>query len=118
MSENAQKLKALVRLGIARQAPLDEAGQQVYLEAIVRIPADVVERACQELGAEPRNDFEPMFPPLGVLIQRCRAVREHWDSLSAPKQLREAKQEPLTKEEARAWINRLKGAVQQRREGK
>jgi hypothetical protein len=116
MTDNARKLGALIRLGIARQSPLDEAGQQVYLEALLRIPGDVVERSCQELSAEPRNDFEPMFPPLGVILQRCRQVRDHWAGLMVPKQLREARPEPLTKDEAKAWIERLKADVQKRRE--
>ena len=111
MTSDARKLGALVKLGAARQSPLDEVGQQVYLEGTQQIPSDVFERACQELAAEPRNDFEPMFPPLGVVIQRCREVRAHWDSLSAPRQLREARPEPMSKDEARAWITRLKSDV-------
>ncbi len=114
-SEVARKVKALVKLGIARQSPQDAAAQLVYVEGLQHVPSDIVERACAQLALVPRDDYEPMYPPLGVIIERCRMVRDHDASIGAPKQLREARPEPLTKAEASAWVERLKRDVRSRR---
>lgn len=115
-SEVGRKVQALIKLGIARQSPQDDASQIVYVEGLESVPSDIVERACSQLAREPKNDYEPAFPSLGALIQRCREVRDHDDMASAPKQLREARPEPLSKEEAKAWVEKLKAEVQRRRQ--
>jgi hypothetical protein len=114
-SEVSRKNVALVKLGAARQSPPDELAQQVYGEGLSHIPSDIVERACQQLAREPKNDYEPSFPPLGIIIERCKAVRDHDDQVNAPKQLREARPEPLSREEARTWVERLRADVRARR---
>jgi hypothetical protein len=117
MSDTSRKLIALMKLAVARQAVLDEAGQQVYLEGLQQIPAEIVERACVALAGAERDDYQSAFPTLGTVITRCREMRDYLESLNAPKQLREARPVPLSAEEAKAWIARLKVAVAERRRG-
>lgn len=115
MTEQQAKLAALVRLGVARQAPPDEATLRVYADGLRLVPAAVVDQACVELARVPPDEKETWFPSLGVVIDRCRAVRHHQDSLRAPKQLREARPVPLTKAEAQKWIEKLRADVRSKR---
>jgi hypothetical protein len=117
-TEPEAKLGSLVRLGVARQAPPDEVVLRVYLDGLRAVPAAVVDQACVELARAPRDDYESSFPSLGVLLERCKAVRNHQQMLAAPKQLREATPEPLTKAEAQAWVERLRRDVRVKRAAK
>lgn len=112
MTEAMRKLAALMKLAAARQSPIDELAQQVYLEGLERVPSDIVERACQQLAMRPKNDYEPMFPSLGIVVEECKAVRDHDDSMNAPKQLKEARSADLTRAEAKAWVTKLKRDVE------
>jgi hypothetical protein len=67
-------VRAVIRLGVVRQAPLDEAGQQVYVEGLADIDPYVVEAACLKLGAAVRGEFETTFPSLGLILETCRTV--------------------------------------------
>lgn len=118
MTENQRKIVALVKLGIARQSPLEEAGQQVYLEQLASVPSDILERACVELARIPRDDYEPAFPSLGIVIERCRMVRDHDAAMAAPKQLYQSQPKDWTKAEAKAWVERLRRDVQSQRKRK
>jgi len=116
MSENSRKLNALVRLGIARQAPPDEATQQVYLEELQHWPSDIVEIACQKIARLGRAEFEPAYPTVGRIISDCRdVVRQQGIITDTSRLLTRPDIEPLTRDEARTWIGRFKASVQQRR---
>ena len=68
--------EALVRLAAARGAILDEVSHDVYIKGLSEIDHEIVARACDALGKEPRAEYEPAMPPLPTILWRCRAVQQ------------------------------------------
>lgn len=107
--DNSRVIKALVRMGIARQSPPDEAALIVYAEELNGIDPGVIEAACHRLSRRPRADFETAFPSLGALLLTCEQVTaDHaLDRIRAiaetcPKQLEPPAELPaMTKHEAK-----------------
>lgn len=103
VTESKRKIAALVQLGIARQAPPDEATQRVYLIGLEHEPAEIVEAACQHWHRHARLDFEPAFPALPMILERCRIERTNRATTDTSRQLaaaRATRPEPLSHEEA------------------
>jgi hypothetical protein len=85
----ARLTDALVRLGSARREKLSKEDFDVYADGLRAFPIDVVQRVCLELSHQAPAEFQPRFPPLYVLRERCiKAVefgRARRLMLSAPK---------------------------------
>jgi hypothetical protein len=120
---DALKLDALIRLGIGRQArELDTRSQDVYLEDLEAIDADIVVEACQRLRRAPRDEFDTTFPSVGTILAECKAVRirraqQQRDALIAtasPKLLQPPNLAPMSREEARALMTSFRARVAER----
>lgn len=59
---------ALVRLSAARGGLLDDVTSEVYLERLSRFDPLLVKRACEHWSDVPRQEFQPVLPPVGSLI--------------------------------------------------
>jgi hypothetical protein len=73
MAIDRGKLAALTALGIARREKLAAEDFTVYLGELVEIRPQTVADVCAQLGREEPAAFEPRFPPLYLILQRCRA---------------------------------------------
>jgi hypothetical protein len=85
--DTRQKLAALTKLGVLRREKLDAADFKAYLEELAPVPAVVVENVCRQLSREEPGDFEPRYPPLHLVLTRCRAEQQRAaerKALSAP----------------------------------
>jgi len=67
----ARLTDALVRLGSARREKLSKEDFDVYADGLREFPTDVVRLACDELGRTAPEEFQPRFPPLHVIRERC-----------------------------------------------
>lgn len=61
---------ALRDLAIARGGEMDGDQYAVYLRALADQTPALVERACAEIGIEPRGAFESVVPPVGQIRAR------------------------------------------------
>lgn len=114
---------ALARMAVLRQAPeLTELDFELYAEELVRqnVPADQVEEACQRMGLREREEGQTAFPSLGSLLKECERVRvdrrrAEIEALAAtaPKALMPPENmPPLSREEAKAFVTRLRADVE------
>lgn len=79
---------ALVRLAAARGGLLDDVTSEVYLERLSRLDALLVKRACEHWSDIPREDFQPVLPPVGLLIETAeRFARDDQAQIAAAKLL-------------------------------
>lgn len=125
LRDAAIRHEALAKLGIARQHRLSEEEFDVYLDELDKFAAGIVREACRQIACEPREAFETAFPSLGTLISRCAAVIRQEDAKrrdaladEGMKYLRasETHNAPeMTREEAKAFVNRLKAEVDAKR---
>jgi len=116
MTDDARKLNALIRLGIARQAPMDTPSQKVYLEELAHVPAEVIERVCQHLARRPKGDYEPAFPAVGTVLELCGSILRQRLIQSDTQRYLDAPTRPsLSREEAKAWVEQLKADVERAR---
>ncbi len=118
---------ALARLAVLRQAPeLTDLDFRLFGEEIAAagVPVEHVEEACRRLGRQERPEGQPSFPSLGTILAECRQVRvdAHYLRLQelaarAPKELLPPTEAfvPLSREEAKSFIDRLKADVEARR---
>ncbi len=68
--------EAVLRLSIARgNGVLDEITSDVYLRGLLETDAELVERACEELGRAKVEDFKPRLPELGDVLAKCEELR-------------------------------------------
>lgn len=68
---------ALVRLAAARGGLLDDVTSEVYLERLSRFDPHLVKRACEHWSDVPRQEYQPVLPPVGTLIETAeRFARE------------------------------------------
>jgi hypothetical protein len=70
----AIKHRAIERLAIARREKLAKVDYDVYLDGLQVFEAETVRRVCDVLGTEVPGEFEPRFPPLAVIAERCRVL--------------------------------------------
>ena len=79
---------ALVRLAAARGGLLDDVTSEVYLERLSRFDPRLVRRACEHWSDVPRQEYQPVLPPVGRLIETVeRLAREDAATASAAKLL-------------------------------
>jgi DNA-directed RNA polymerase subunit M/transcription elongation factor TFIIS len=60
----------LVDLAEARQATVNETTFAVYAKALATYDLGDIDIALNELALQPREDYKPAFPELGVVIVR------------------------------------------------
>lgn len=117
VTDDARKLRALIRLGLARQSKLDKDGQVLYLDELVGLPADIVEVACANLQRQPRRDYETAFPALGDVLEACREVERTRQAVAHRRWLEEHPLPnfdpgpPMSKAEVKAFIAQMKADV-------
>lgn len=76
----AIRLDALTRLGVARREKLIAADYTVYLDGLQHFEPEIVKHVCGNLAMELPGEFEPRFPPLAAIVERCRAaLRVKWE---------------------------------------
>lgn len=118
---------ALIDMAILRQADPSLDTLDYYSASLVEDgieSADVI-AACERIGKTERADGETTFPSYGTLLRVCRDVRkdrqaEQQRALAAraPKRLAAPIDDtPLTREEAKAFVSRLKADVLAIRKG-
>lgn len=79
---------ALVRLAAARGGLLDDVTSEVYLERLSRFDPFLVKRACEHWSDIPREDYQPVLPPVGALIETLEQfARDDRAELAAAKLL-------------------------------
>lgn len=124
---NPRVVVALARMAILRQAPeLTETDFTLFAAELESegVPVEHIEEACRRIGREPREDGQTAFPSLGTLLAECKQVRvdTHYLRLQelaarAPKELMPPAEDfvPLSREEAKKFVDRLKAEVEARR---
>lgn len=83
MSTPSQKTKhaamitnALVRLSSARREKLSKEDFDVYVDGLLPFGGTLAAQVCENLALEAPGEFEPRFPPLYVIRERCQRVVE------------------------------------------
>jgi hypothetical protein len=74
MTADERRKTALQFLSVARQAEADPAMALVYLKGTEDLDPGVLERVCEALGKEPRQDYKSAMPELGTIRSRCEAL--------------------------------------------
>lgn len=67
----ARITRALMKLGAARREKLDKLDFEAYVDGLKEFPAEAVEHVCDELGRIAPEEFQPRFPALYVVRERC-----------------------------------------------
>lgn len=66
---------SVLRLSIARGGGvLDDITSDVYVRGLLECDAELVQRACDALSREPREDYQQAMPPLPTILERVRAI--------------------------------------------
>lgn len=60
-------LTALKALAIARSTEADEAVLAVYLHSLSDLDVELVTRACERLGKQPRLEYQAALPEVGLI---------------------------------------------------
>lgn len=74
LSDTQRRKNALKWLSTVRQAKVDSETAAAYLLGLERVPAHIVEQACEDLGRTARAEYESSWPELGAIIARCDAI--------------------------------------------
>ncbi len=71
---NERMASALAALALARGGLIDEAQVVVYLRLMADADTALVERACEAIAREPRDDFDPVLPSVGAILERAKSM--------------------------------------------
>jgi len=74
---------ALTECAVARGGRIDKIESQVFLRQLADLSADLIVRACHELGNEARQAFETYVPPAPVIRERCAQIQRR-DAMPKP----------------------------------
>lgn len=103
---------ALADMAIARGGLLDDFQTPVYLRALVDLDPALIARACEAIGLERREDFEPVLPPVGTIRARVEQMAQEDAATAAaakllPPPVAEPDERPyfclLCRDEPSAW---------------
>ncbi len=113
---------ALTQMAAFRQADVDGDTLRLYADALAEesLPNEVIVRACRTIERTPRREGETAFPDFGTLLKACSMAKEQirQDGIArlastAPKALMPPEDMPsLTREEAKAFVTRLRADVE------
>jgi len=78
---------ALADMAIARGGTFDDYQTPIYLRGLVDLDSQLVARACEALGLEPREDYTPVVPPVGTIRQRVGELARKDTAAEAAKKL-------------------------------
>lgn len=67
--------EALARLAVARGGRIDAMQSDVYLDGLLDLPPDLVQRACLDIGKRPRVEFDSILPSVGEIRAEVETVR-------------------------------------------
>ncbi len=122
---HTDKLAALAKLMVGRQATVSDDDLHVYLEDLADIEPAIVAAACETLRKRPKREYETAFPCIGDILEACRLAKieqrhEAQRQLAAKCTTPEdpPASPPLTRAEAKAFVARLKADVERLRKAK
>lgn len=73
----------LTKLAIFRQARIDKTSMAMYTEALVSLDLRAFQVAVKKIACSSRQEGEPAFPSLGMILEAMDEAREFFPKFSA-----------------------------------
>lgn len=111
-TEIQRRKEALKWLSIVRQATVDPETSAAYQTGLVDVPADVVEQACRDIGYQSRGQYEPTWPELGTIRERCHAIiRVQRERIESRRLLNRHIPDPVPQERVDDFMAQIRQAI-------